>query len=114
MDLIGVRYTRALRQLNDLARKDHESIANKLVIGPMQDLVDFSTNLEVIEQQVTSGDQLDRKELRSCRASLSRASKSMRQQLSVLSAPRTPEQCVRSLRATLEQLGEIDGRLDVI
>jgi signal transduction histidine kinase len=114
LELKGVRYARALRQLNDLARRDHESIANRLVTGPMQDLVEFTTNLEVIEQQVSSGSALDRKELRSCRAPLHRASKSMRQQLSVLSAPRTVEQCVRSLRATLDQLGEVEGRLDVI
>jgi len=114
VELKGTRYTKALRQLNELARMDHDSIASRIVEGPVQDLVESTANLEVIEQQVSLGRLPDRKELRSCRSSLNSASKAMRNQLSMLRAPHTMEQCVRMLRTTLDQLGEGAARLDVI
>jgi anti-sigma regulatory factor (Ser/Thr protein kinase) len=114
LELKGVRYAKALRQLNELARMDHESITSKIVAGPVQDLVESTANLEVIEQQVSSGNLPDRKELHSCRSSLNNASKAMRNQLSMLRAPHTVDQCVRLLHTTIEQLGAMEGRLDVI
>jgi two-component system sensor histidine kinase NreB len=38
----------------------------------------------------------------------------MRNQLSMLRAPHTVDQCVRLLHTTIEQLGAMEGRLDVI
>jgi two-component sensor histidine kinase len=114
IEVTGAPYARAVRQLSDLARMDHESITGKMVAGPMQDLAESTANLEVIAQQFSSGRIPDRKELRSCRSSLRSASTSMRHQLAMLHAPHTMEQCVRMLRATLDQPGEVEGRLDII